>query len=43
MIIMNGQEIWRLYEAEKQKIIDENLSGEEYERRIRDLVDRLGL
>jgi hypothetical protein len=40
---MDSQEIWRLYEHEKQKIIDENLSGEEYERRIRDLVDRLGL
>jgi hypothetical protein len=40
---MDSREIWRLYELEKQKIIDRNLEQAEYDRQIRDLVDRLGL
>lgn len=34
---------WYLYEEEKMKIIDENLSSKEYERKIRELLDILDL
>ena len=35
--------IWLEYEAEKKKIAETAQSAEEYERRIKELVDRLGL
>jgi len=31
------------YEAEKQKIIEMNLSASEYEKAIKDLIDRIGV
>lgn len=40
---MNHTGIWRIYEIEKEKIMNKGLSQKDYERQIRDLVDRLGI
>jgi len=32
---------WIIYEQEKQKIVMENLTPEEYSKRIKELCDRL--
>jgi hypothetical protein len=34
---------WEIYEEEKMKIVDQNLSSKEYEMRIRELLDILNL
>jgi hypothetical protein len=34
---------WLRYEAEKQALQAENLTCEEYEKRIKEITDRLGL
>ncbi len=33
---------WLFYEAEKRKLQEMNLTNQEYERRIRELAERLG-
>lgn len=35
--------LWTTYEIEKQRILQEATSHEEYERLIRELLQRLGL
>lgn len=35
--------IWQIYEIEKQRIKEQNLSPAEYEREIRKLTERLGI
>jgi hypothetical protein len=32
---------WQRYEAEKKKILHESKSSEEYERKIKQLIDRM--
>ena len=34
---------WLIYEQEKQKIVMENLTPEEYTKRIQELCDKLGI
>lgn len=36
-------DIWQVYEQEKKKLREADLSPEEYERRLKALLDRLGL
>ena len=33
---------WLFYETEKRKLQERNLTNQEYERRIRELAERLG-
>jgi len=40
---MENRNKWIIYEQEKRKIINENLTCEEYEKRIRELLDTLDL
>jgi len=40
---MDDKHKWLLYEQEKRMIQDENLSCEEYDMRIRELLDTLDL
>ena len=40
---MDEKEKWQKYESEKQKILMEVKSSEEYNKKINELVERLGL
>lgn len=34
---------WKIYEKEKSKLIELNLTSEEYDKKIRELLERLNL
>lgn len=40
---MKEIEKWRLYEAEKQKLLMTCTSSEEYEQKIKEIIDKLNL
>ena len=42
-LVMKEIEKWRLYEAEKQKLLMICTSSEEYEQKIKEIVDKLNL
>lgn len=41
--IRNERFLWVKYEQEKQKLIKENLTPSEYEKRIHEIVEELGI